>query len=153
MRAIVVRGDRTLMMYRNKFGNEYFTLVGGGVDFGETKEQALARELKEEAGFDLTSHRLVFVEDAGSLYGPQYMYLCEVDGDDPVLSPDTEEAKSVPFGNIYQPKWMGLDELSNIPFRSENLKRAILHCAKNGWPEQEVLLNDEYVQQIARNRE
>ena len=41
VRAIVVKENKLLVMHRNKFGHEYDTLVGGGIDVGETPEQAL----------------------------------------------------------------------------------------------------------------
>ena len=145
VRAIVVREGRTLVMYRNKFGNEYYTLVGGGVDMGETLEEALARELREETGFVVRSARPVFVEDAGDIYGPQYMYLCEVEGDEPRLGEDTEEFKTKAFGNIYEPKWVDMASLDSLPFRSERLKRALLYCAEHGWPEKQAALDDQYV--------
>jgi len=40
-RAIVVQDGKILVMHRNKYGSEYFTLVGGRVNEGEPLEQAL----------------------------------------------------------------------------------------------------------------
>src|SRR5262249_55189295 len=77
-RAIIIEGDKTLVMHRNKYGSEYFTLVGGRVADGETTEQALMRELKEETGLDVTAARLVFIEEHPEPYNQQYIYLCEV---------------------------------------------------------------------------
>ena len=48
VRAIIIKDNNLLVMHRNKFGNEYLTLVGGGVELNETKEQALVREVIEE---------------------------------------------------------------------------------------------------------
>jgi ADP-ribose pyrophosphatase YjhB (NUDIX family) len=62
-RAIIIDGERFLVMYRNKYGSEYFTLVGGRVGESETVEQALMREVKEETGLDVTAARLVFIEE------------------------------------------------------------------------------------------
>jgi ADP-ribose pyrophosphatase YjhB (NUDIX family) len=79
-RAIIERGDEILVMKRDKFGQQYYILVGGAVDMGETAEQALIREVKEETGLVVDNFNLVFVEDAGAPYGIQYVYLCKDPG-------------------------------------------------------------------------
>lgn len=38
---------------------------GGGIDAGETREQALAREVHEETGIDISEANIVLVDDTG----------------------------------------------------------------------------------------
>lgn len=137
MRAIVIKDGALLAMHRNKFGHEYYTLVGGGIDFGETPLQALHRELQEETGVAVTNPRLVFVEAAGDMYGPQYIYLCDYRSGEVALHPDSEEAKINDIGkNLYTPLWLPLDDLPHVPFLSETLKRHLLQALKQGWPKE-----------------
>ena len=75
-RAIVIKDGKLLVMYRNKFGNKYVTLPGGKVEIGETPEQAVVREVREEATITAENPRLVFVDHA-DFYGQQLVYLCE----------------------------------------------------------------------------
>lgn len=38
---------------------------GGGIDTGETREQALAREVQEETGIDIATAQIVLIDDTG----------------------------------------------------------------------------------------
>jgi ADP-ribose pyrophosphatase YjhB (NUDIX family) len=135
VRAILIRGDTLLAMKRNKFGMQYYTLVGGGVDLGEDAETALRRELREETGLNVGSVRLVFIEDAGDLYGEQYVYLCEDMGGEPRLSPDSEESLISAQGqNTYEPLWLPLKDVPDVSFRSSSVREALLECQRNGFP-------------------
>lgn len=126
-----------LVMRRNKFGKRYSTLPGGGVDMGETPEQALRREMAEETGLQLGAARLVFIEAAGEPYGTQYIYLVDYISGEPMLNPASDEAGINALGqNLYEPAWLPLGELPAAPFVSERLKQAILRCIKQGFPAQ-----------------
>ena len=60
--AIVVRNGKILMERVFYFGREFFTVPGGGIEPGETPEQAVLRELKEECGVDGTVIRPLTVQ-------------------------------------------------------------------------------------------
>lgn len=85
VRAVVINGDKMLAMHRNKFGQEYYTLVGGGIDMGENALQALKRELAEETMMQVGNSRLVAIEDHDKFYGIQYVYWCDYIGGEPKL--------------------------------------------------------------------
>ena len=53
VRAVILRGRDLLMVYSSSVGDYKFP--GGGVENGESHEQALARELREECGASLLS--------------------------------------------------------------------------------------------------
>jgi len=141
VRAIIIRDNHLLVMHRHKFGKEYYNLVGGGIDFGETAEEALYREIKEETGVVFQNPRLVFVQEAGDPYGTQYIYLCDYVSGEPSLNPASEEALIHAGGqNLYTPMWLPLEKLPDVPFVMENLKQAILDSISKGFPERPLAL-------------
>ena len=48
VRGIILNGKKLLMIYSSKDGDYKFP--GGGVELGETYEETLVREVKEESG-------------------------------------------------------------------------------------------------------
>lgn len=135
VRAIVIRDDKLLAMKRNKFGDVYYTLIGGGIHDGENAEAALRRELREETGMEVGTVRQVFMEDAGDVYGIQQVFLCEYIGGDPVLSPDSDEAFIGAVGdNTYEPLWLPLSEVLTVRFRSKSVAQALTDGLRNGFP-------------------
>lgn len=133
VRAIIVRGNDILVMHRNKFGTEYDTLPGGGLEMGESVDDALARELAEETGIAYANPRLVYIEEAGSIYGTQYIFTCDYVSGEPQLHPSSEETAINKLGkNIYEPRWLPIAQLGVTPFISERLKRELVRALERG---------------------
>ena len=138
-RLIMARNGQILVMHRNKFGSEYYALIGGGVDAGEDPMHALSREVREETGLMSANPRLVYVEEAGKPYGTQYIYTADYVSGEPVLSPDSDEAKIHNMGsNLYKPVWLDIEKLPNVPFLSTELKNMLINDLKNGFPDKPI---------------
>ena len=141
IRAIVVKDGQLLVMHRNKFGNEYYALVGGAIRMGENHQQTLTRELREESSVTVANPRLVIVEQAGPIFGVHFIYLCEYTGGEPQLSPDSEEAKITAMGkNIYTPMWLPISELPDKVFPPNELKQILINGLQNGFPAEPLQL-------------
>lgn len=80
----VTRGDEVLMLHRTKkkgdMNHDKWLGIGGKIEAGESPDEALLREAKEETGLTLTSWRfrgiVTFVSDGYT----EYMYLFTADG-------------------------------------------------------------------------
>src|SRR6187402_2737940 len=58
VRAVVLDADNRVFLVRHSYISGWY-LPGGGVDLGETMEQAMRRELKEEGDIDLTGEAVL----------------------------------------------------------------------------------------------
>jgi 8-oxo-dGTP diphosphatase len=75
--AIIKKGDKFLMLKRSKRNKTYAGLwqfPEGGVEFGESPEQALRRELKEETGLKARKAKLLGVRASSIEYFHQKLW-------------------------------------------------------------------------------
>ncbi len=135
VRAIIVDNDNILLMKRDKFGKQYYTLIGGHVEIGESKEKALIREIHEETMIRTSDHKLVYVENTSEPYGTQYIYSCKYISGSPMLHPSSDEAQINKAGqNLYTPMWVPLSKLPSLEFRTTKLKKRLIKHLNNGFP-------------------
>ena len=83
-RAAIFKGDKILLVQEN---NKTWSLPGGWVDVDQSVKQNTIKEVKEEAGLDVTADRVIAVQDREKHNLPIYAYkvckifmLCEVEG-------------------------------------------------------------------------
>jgi 8-oxo-dGTP diphosphatase len=62
--AVIVRDDEILLARHERNGKRYWVLPGGGVEYGETLEEALVRELMEESGFEIRVGPIRLIHDS-----------------------------------------------------------------------------------------
>ena len=60
--AIIIKDNKVLMVKNNR--DDYYYSVGGRIQFGETAEQAVKREVKEELGCEMEVDWLGFICEA-----------------------------------------------------------------------------------------
>lgn len=84
-KIIILNPDKILLFHRDNIPTIRFPdcwqLVGGGIEEGETPEQGLIREVKEEVSYDLKDFRLI-TKTKGSQGENVWMYVAFVDKDE-----------------------------------------------------------------------
>ena len=77
--AAIIRDGRILLLrWRPATGRDYWVIPGGGRDEGESEEECVIREAKEETRLDVAVERLLLDESAspGDTYRRLKTYLC-----------------------------------------------------------------------------
>lgn len=116
--AVIIEDDKILLT-RQWDG---YSLIGGGLEKGETIEEAIVREVKEETGLIMMPDKIIhqattfFKRDAESRANQSvqlYFTHSQLQGN---INNDniTDSEKAYTHGT---PEWVGLDEVNNINFR------------------------------------
>jgi len=128
-RAIIISGNKILLVKRTINERIYWACPGGQIEKGESKEEALIREVKEETGLDIKVGDLLAnlpcqkPEFAGQI---EYFYLADVvggklgTGTGPELTPNSK------YPGKYKFKWYDLADLSKLNLQPPEIKKLIL---------------------------
>ncbi len=144
--AVVVNDGKVLIMHRIKNGKEYYNFPGGGVEEGETIEQAVLREAKEETSLEIKIEKLLYhhIYDNGS---EQFFYLCRYVSGEPKLG-EGNELKGMQKGeeNYYEPMWYEIGKMSQLLFYPLEIKDWFLEDVKSNFEntprEAEIKISD-----------
>ena len=107
--AVILDGDKILLEKRkNEPSKGKWSVPGGLVELGESVEQAVIREVKEETGLEVYEPRLVDVvnyvslgEKGAVIYHYVIVdYLVTVKSGNPKAASDAEALKWVPFNEV-----------------------------------------------------
>lgn len=121
--ALIITDNKILLIKR---GSEPYkglwALPGGHLDWDETLEEAVIREVKEETGLKVTSINFLKVYSTPSRHPRQLIavaYQVETSGK-PQAGDDARELKFFPFANL--PKQLAFDHQHIIDDHLRNLK-------------------------------
>ncbi|MBO5763495.1 MAG: NAD(+) diphosphatase [Lentisphaeria bacterium] len=113
--TLIHRGDQILLAHNRKFAGNIHSLIAGFVEAGESAEDAVRREIREEVGLEVTNIRYF-----GSQCWPfpnSLMLGFEADYSSGTVTPDGSE--------IVHADWYGIGDLPEIP-RSGSIAREMI---------------------------
>lgn len=116
IKGLIVKDGKFLAMHKQKVIHDKYELPGGRVQFGETIENALKREILEETGFEVMPRKIVdswnYVDEPNQHQIVGVIYYCEIIG---------EKAEVVLSGEHDKYKWLSPNEYDelNVLFYNE----------------------------------
>jgi ADP-ribose pyrophosphatase YjhB (NUDIX family) len=101
VQCLILSGDQ-LLLIRHTYGNSAWTLSGGGIKKGETKEQAVKREVKEELGLDITpEYSGEYTHDTEYKIDTVYCFAVRIEKVEPKID----------HGEVKEAKWWNINDL------------------------------------------
>lgn len=121
IKAIIIKDNKLLVESCDYGRGRFCKLPGGGHQWGETMEQAVIRECKEELCLDIQPLQLVMVRDyiaknhntiidEPRFHQAELMFYCQVDDFSPLACGDE------PDGENQQILWIDIDKLAQSDF-------------------------------------
>ncbi len=62
--GLILHKSGEILLVKSFKWKDHWTVPGGHIEVGETAENAVKREIKEEVGLDISSARLLFIQEA-----------------------------------------------------------------------------------------
>jgi 8-oxo-dGTP diphosphatase len=118
--AFILKNNKLLILKRSenkKVLPGYYEMPGGGIEFGESPEEAIKREIKEETGLE-TKILNPYCTFSDVINNKQYIdiqFYAKIIGEDDVKLSDEHT----------EYKWISRDEINNYKF-SDQMKEVIL---------------------------
>lgn len=131
---ILIHEGKLALIERHKQGRHYFAFPGGGVDEGETDEQAAIREAEEELGIQVKIVQKAATILRSGRRDQVYFLVDWVNGD---FGTGTGEEYSDPdeFNGTYYPLWMPLEKVLDNNVVPRGLAELTVRSHQRGWKE------------------
>ena len=134
----MIQDNKVALIERHRAGLDYFVFPGGGVDEGESPEQAAIREAMEELGVEIAIKQKVAEVKVG-LKSRHLYFLVEQTGGEfgsGVGEEYTDSDPHSPEEGIYIPIWMPIEELTHHQnVYPADVAKLVIKSVREGWAE------------------
>jgi len=134
VRAIITKDNKIILIKRVKPNETYWVFPGGGIEKGETKKQALIREIKEELGLDIEVKELLLERksDKPGMEGiTEYFFTADIvdgelgTGEGPEYKPNSN------YEGGYELEWVDITNLPQINLKPKEVKNLVVKNYEN----------------------
>jgi len=138
---ILIEDNKLALIERHRAEKHYFSFPGGGVDEGESPQEAAMREAEEELGIQVEiKQKAAEVIFNGS---PQHYFLAQKLGGEFGTGTGEEYGEFNPTHGTYHPIWMPLADVPNNNVLPRELAELVVRSAKEGWSAEPVIIIEE----------
>jgi mutator protein MutT len=139
--AILIQNNSLALMERHRDDRHYFSFPGGGVDAGETPEQAVVREAHEELGVEVKAIRLA--AEVWFNGKQQFFFLVEQTGGTFGTGAGEEFASGLdPARGTYEPIWMPLAQVTAQNVLPKQVAELVAKSHPANWPAAPIVIRE-----------
>jgi 8-oxo-dGTP pyrophosphatase MutT (NUDIX family) len=138
---ILIEDNKLALIERHRAEKHYFSFPGGGVDEGESPQEAAIREAVEELGIQVEIKQKV--ADIIFNGNPQYYFLAQKLSGEFGTGAGEEYGEYNPAHGTYHPIWMPLADVPNNNVLPRELAELVVRSAKEGWSAEPVIIIEE----------
>jgi len=139
---VLIEDDKVALIERHRAGLDYFVFPGGGMDEGETPEQAAIREAMEELGVEVAIRQKVAVIHFDQ--STQVYFLVDrISGEFGTGTGEefTDSDPNDPQEGIYIPVWIPIEELpQHEKVFPSDLAKLVIRSNSEGWMKDAVVI-------------
>ena len=144
---VLIKDDKVALIERHRAGLDYFVFPGGGVDAGETPEQAAIRETMEELGIEVAIKQKVAEIQLGQKSRQVYFLVEHISGEFGTGTGEefTDSDPNDPDEGIYVPIWMPIAELPRYAnIYPADVSKLVVRSVREGWRKKPLVVTERF---------
>ncbi len=142
---VLIEDNKVALIERHRAGLDYYVFPGGGVDEGETPEQAAIRETMEELGIEVRIKQKVAEIQVGPKSRQIYFLVEHVSGQFGTGTGEefTDSDPNDPDEGVYVPIWMPIDELpQHANIYPADVSKLVVKSVQEGWRKKPLVVTE-----------